>query len=313
MEWASVSAVLTFLLSGNGLVIWVTKGVAFSLPILMYVVLYRPAFAEGHHDFLLLVTSGSEKTAYCTLLERKSTRAPKSNARTHTSQTPSFVAATLPPSIPIGSNAFRSVNDPTLAERKKSQVKYRVRDTPGHGKLRDSQGMLQLTSMADPKSKKGVARGVIFMVDAGTIMNETELRDAAGYLHDVLLILQKRLAKSKTSVFRKLQDIPVLVAANKQDLFTALPANSVKERLEAEIEKIRQSKRKGVLDADVSVGDDEQDVLGGDEGRQKFTFKLLEEDAGVKVTVVGGAVRPNDEADAGAGVRQWEEWIGSCL
>lgn len=205
------------------------------------------------------------------------------------------------------------MNDPTLADRKQTQVKYRVRDTPGHGKLRDSQGISQLSSMADPKAKKGAPRGVIFMVDAGTIMDETELRDTASYLHDVLLFLQKRLASSRTSVFRKLPDIPVLVAANKQDLFTALPANSVKERLETEIEKIRQSKRKGLLSADVSAGDDEQDILGGDEGNERFTFKLLEEESGVRVTVVGGSVKSNNDADIGAGVRQWEDWIGSCL
>lgn len=215
--------------------------------------------------------------------------------------------------MPIGSNAFRSVNDPTLADRKKAQVKYRIRDTPGHGKLRDAQGVAQLSAMADPKAKKGAPRGVIFMVDSGTILDETELRDAAGYLHDVLLFLQKRIASSRTSVFRKLPDISVLVAANKQDLFTALPANSVKQRLETEIEKIRQSKRKGLLSADVNVGDDEQDILGGDEGHEQFTFKLLEEESGVKVTVIGGSVKSNNGADVGAGVRQWEDWIGSCL
>ncbi|EEP76055.1 predicted protein [Uncinocarpus reesii 1704] len=219
-------------------------------PILIHLVLYRSASAEGHNDFLLLGPSGSGKTAFCAL---------------------------------VGSNAYRSVNDPTLADHRKTQVKYRVRDTPGHGKLRDAQGISQLKSMADSKPTKGTARGVIFMVDAGTIMDETELRDAAGYLHDVLLILQRRLANSRNSVFRKLPDVPVMIAANKQDLFTALPANSVKQRLEAEIERIRQSRRKGVLDADVNAGDDEQEILGSDEGQEKFTFKLLEEEVGLSL------------------------------
>ncbi|WEW57935.1 hypothetical protein PRK78_003402 [Emydomyces testavorans] len=313
MAWDSVRSTLTFLLSGNVLAILVTCLVAFSLPVLFHLILYRSASAEGHNDFLLVGPSGSGKTAFCALLERKSSRVSKSNPQTHTSQTSSFVSATLPASVPIGSNAYRSVNDPTLADRKRTQIKYRVRDTPGHGKLRDSQGISQLSSVADPKLKKGSTRGVIFMVDAGTILDEAELRDAAGYLHDVLLLLQKRLAGYRNSVFRKPQDIPVLVATNKQDLFTALPANSVRERLEAEIEKIRKSKRKGVLDADVDAADDEQDILGGDEGHERFTFNLLEEEAGVSVTVVGGSVKSSDETDAGAGIRQWEEWIGSCL
>jgi len=102
----------------------------------------------------------------------------------------------------------------------------------------------------------------------------------------------------------------VLIAANKQDLFTALPQGAVRERLEAEIERVRSSKSRGLT----TVGEDvdepqEEEVLGGD-GEGKFSFKLLKEEFDIKVDVLGGAVKGEE---AGKGVRRWEEWIGSSL
>jgi signal recognition particle receptor subunit beta len=103
----------------------------------------------------------------------------------------------------------------------------------------------------------------------------------------------------------------VLVAANKQDLFTALPQGAVRERLEVEIDRVRVSKRKGL----VTVGEEEgaevagEDVLGGD-GEEKFSFEILEQEFGIEVDVLGGAVKGEE---AGKGVKRWEEWIGGCL
>lgn len=68
IDWDTVSAILTFLLSGNGIAILITFLFAFSLPILIHLVLYRGASAEGHNDFLLLGPSGSGKTALCALV-----------------------------------------------------------------------------------------------------------------------------------------------------------------------------------------------------------------------------------------------------
>ena len=106
-------------------------------------------------------------------------------------------------------------------------------------------------------------------------------------------------------------EIKVLVAANKQDLFTALPQGAVKERLEVEIDRVRLSRQKGL----VIVGEDEtaevegDHVLGGD-GEEKFTFGMLGQEYGIAVDVLGGAVKGDE---AGKGVRRWEEWMGECL
>jgi signal recognition particle receptor subunit beta len=184
----------------------------------------------------------------------------------------------------------------------KQPTPYAVIDTPGHGKLRLEHALSQLN---DP-----TLRGVIFVVDSSVLdsSDSSASRDTAAYLHDTLLALQRRTTgkgskKPKTA-------LPVLIAANKQDLFTALPAGAVKDRLQSEIERVRTSRSKGLSavgqDTDEDVG---EDVLGGG-GEDKFTFKLLEEEYDTKIDVIGGAVKGEE---AGKGVRRWLEWIGGCL
>jgi signal recognition particle receptor subunit beta len=216
--------------------------------------------------------------------------------------------------VPTGSNRYRSINDPSLKEATRNPIRYRLKDTPGHGKLRQTQGIAELVSMSSSKDLKTKIRGLLFMVDTAALVDEATLRDTASYLHDVLLVLQQRaLGKGKSSTKRD-AEIPVLIAGNKQDLFTALPAGSVREKLEGEIERIRKSKSKGLMDAGGGAGgeEEEEEVLGDDDGKGVFSFKLLEQ-VGIKVDVVGGAVKGDAEEEIGSGVRRWEEWIGMCL
>lgn len=169
--------------------------------------------------------------------------------------------------------------------------------------------------MSLSKDAKTKLRGVIFMVDTAALVDEATLRDTATYLHDVLLVLQKRaLGKGNKSSTKGATEVPLLVAANKQDLFTSLPPGSVREKLEAEIDRIRKSKTKGLMDASMDTGldADEEEILGDDDAQGVFTFKLLEE-VSVKVDVVGGAVKGDQQEELGSGVRRWEEWIGMCL
>jgi signal recognition particle receptor subunit beta len=170
--------------------------------------------------------------------------------------------------------------------------------------------------LSSNQNANATVRGIIFMVDAASLSEGDEpLRDAAVYLHDTLMVLQERTYNSRKRFSKSLPSVPVLVAANKQDLFTALPPGSVRDKLETEIEKVRQSRRKGLLDAsvDLATSEGEQDMLGGDEGQGKFSFKILENSTGIKVDVMGGAVKSDEDVDVGSGVRRWEEWIGSCL
>ena len=152
------------------------------------------------------------------------------------------------------------------------------------------------------------------MVDAADISTSSSgtedeaSRQAAEYLHDLLLLLQKR---ANTNSSKGPAEMPVLIAANKLDLFTAIPAPLVKTVLEAEITKVRSSRNKGLLDSGVGMNDldisDEKEWLG-DGGEGKFDFTQMEE-VNVPVTVAGGNVLGADGPD----VKQWWEWIGSNL
>lgn len=207
----------------------------------------------------------------------------------------------LSSTIPLGSNKYRSANDSSLRDASKTMRRYQCVDTPGHGKLRSEKALQHLT---DP-----TLRGIIFVVDAAALDSgeASGLRDAAGYLHNILLALQRRrTAKS----LKGTAPVPVLIAANKQDLFTALPPAVVRDRLQADVEKLRVSRSKGIA----AVGEDsemdpEHDTLGGG-GEDSFTFKKFRDDYEIQIDVLGGAVRGEEGP---SGVRAWEEWIGGCL
>jgi signal recognition particle receptor subunit beta len=200
--------------------------------------------------------------------------------------------------VPLGSNKYRSKNDTTLQEAEKNRVAFNIIDTPGHGKLRGEQALSHLQNPA--------VRGIIFVVDSGALdsSDPATLRDTASYLHDVLFALQQRRTGKETSK----HDMAILVAANKQDLFTALPAGAVKDRLQTEIERVKQSRRKGISTVGKDVDDDEE-VLGGG-GEEKFSFDVMKDEYGIDIDVVGGSVKGEE---AGKGVRRWEEWIGGLL
>ena len=148
------------------------------------------------------------------------------------------------------------------------------------------------------------------MVDAATLSSEESgLREAAEYLHDVLLQLQKKISATKSS--KPPANPPVLVAANKQDLFTALPENLVKKNLEAEITRVRQSRSSGLLDSGIGMddvgADVEKDWLG--EYREgNFEFSQMRE-ANVDVAVRGGSVIGSNPQD----VQAWWDWIAGNL
>ena len=161
-------------------------------------------------------------------------------------------------------------------------------DTPGHAKLRH----VALGELSKPGNK---IKGLIFVLDSAD-----ELAKAAEYLHDVLLAFQKKGGKEK---------MRVLIACNKNDLFTALPAGRIRTLLEKEITRIRESRSKGLMDsgivgADAMVGDLEDEWLG-EGGEGEFKMEMMEEVA-VEVAVKGGSVERGD-------CEHWRQWVGSCL
>lgn len=335
--WSAPDSVLTKLFSGDPSTIAFAFIVTLSLPVLLHLYFYTQAArskssasgGDGIPTFVLLGPSGSGKTSLITLFQRRLIAATGSSESTETEQENEKVAVNgnghvsasptrlsqisttigmqLPPGTPLGSNKYRSENDYEVAAAKKNSTPYKIIDTPGHGKLRGEQALSWL-------SKPGVSlRGVLFMLDSAALDGSSDdgetAKDTVGYLHDVLLNLQRRPKVVKKA---KGEDVRMLVACNKQDLFTALPPSAIKERLQSELERVRNSKRRGVsaVDAKEDLDENEDETVLGGGGEGKFSFTVLEEEFGVTVDVMGGAVRGDED---GKGVRRWEEWIGSCL
>ena len=129
------------------------------------------------------------------------------------------------------------------------------------------------------------------------------LSDAASYLHDLLLILQRK------------ENVPVLIAANKADLFTAVPVSAAKAALEREITAIRRARVGGLLDSAVGADDVavNEEWLGDEEGNENgrnrdFKFEELR-GVDVNVEVRAGNVVGED----GPGMDGWWDWIAAQM
>ncbi|KAK5108010.1 hypothetical protein LTR62_008845 [Meristemomyces frigidus] len=284
---------LTWSFSPSISAIIVTLVISLTLPILIHTYLYRKAVAKELPTLLLLGPSGAGKSALLTLFANGTASA------THTSQEPQTATCQIPVSTRASEDRYRSENDTSA----RTQPKFRLIDTPGHGKLRHH-ATSTLTSAP-------ALKGLLFMVDSAAVSSASGLTEAAEYLHDILLLLQRRHTQGQTS--KTPQAIPVLVLANKQDVFTSLPASIVKTKLEEEIAKVRQTRSKGLLDSGIGMegeGADEEGNWLGEFGAEQFRFAQMQEH-GVEVDVVGGNVK--GEGEEGGRVDGWWEWVGENL
>jgi len=204
---------------------------------------------------------------------------------TRTSQTALSLLCDIPASL-SSSSKNRSSNDPSMGGHKK----FYLLDTPGHGKLR-SQSISQIGSLGT------ALRGIIFVIDSSL----ADISDAAGYLYDVLLAVQRQVEATGSGK----GGMRILIACNKSDLFTALPPGRVKRLLEEELGKIRDSRSRGVLDVQEEGEEKEREWLG-EGGDGDFTFAGLE-DSGIEVEVKGGNVN-REQWRQGLG-----EWVGAAL
>lgn len=268
------------------------------VPILMHLWVTRSTTYTVLPSILLVGPTNAGKTSLHTLLERRTTP-----SDTHTSQVPSTIELATDAHA-RGSRSFRDDLDATGA----TATKFLMVDTPGHGKLRHFALAKRLTPATTQSHK---LKAVVFVVDAAALSEPEVLADTAAYLYEVLLWLQKRMGATKTS--KAPYAIPVLVAANKMDLFTALPAKLVKSNLEKELGRIRRTRSKGLLDSgvgtdEIGAGGDEADDWLGEYGSVDFKFEQMRE-FDMEVDVEGGNVLGDD----GPGIDKWWSWIGKRI
>lgn len=320
MAWYDQDSWLTAAFSPSLSTIIITIIIAFGLPILIHSILYKQAVASTNQPtFLLVGPSGAGKTAFTILVrcilpipvrmgdmdaENGALTSPQAErnttAQTHTSTTPLTVSTLLPsPHVPASSH-YRSPGDPAFERARR----FLIVDTPGHGKLRH----FATSQLTNPQN----IQGIVFVVDAAAIAEESGLTEAAEYLHDVLLSLQKRYTDAKSS--KGPREIPVLVAANKMDLFTALPASLVKIQLEKGITEVRNSRAKAIRDAGAALAgkedDDEEKEWLGEGGEGAFDFEQMRE-IGTTVEVIGGnVISTGKQASDTDG---WWGWIAQHL
>lgn len=257
-------------------------------PLLLHVFLASSSTYIVPPTVLLLGPLSSGKTSLLTLFERGN----HGPAKTHTSQSAQSVELNASTDSDT-KQSFRNHDDVSG-----THTKFLMVDTPGHGKLRNvALGRLERTEKL---------KSCVFVVDAAALGEQDVLAETAGYLYEVLLFLQKR-AGSKDA---KKGPVPVLLAANKMDLFTAIPSTLVKSNLENELTRIRASRSKGLLDSGANADEldaEEQDAWLGEFGSEKFSFKQMQEfDIDVEVL-------PGNVTGDGPGADKWWWWIAQRI
>ncbi|KAK8126685.1 uncharacterized protein PG998_002444 [Apiospora kogelbergensis] len=272
---------IEYILTPSSPVFIVGALIVFLVPIIVHIFVSRATPYTNLPSIVLVGPPGAGKTSLQTLLERGDV-APS----THSSQVPQSIELTA--SVDQHLSFREAVKDDAPGEHKKFLLATES----------------CATSPWTASWPRTVSRGIVFMLDAATL--DENLAATANYLYEVLLALQKRVSSSKTS--KAVTVINVLIAANKSDLFTALPATLVKSNLEAELGRIRKSRSKGLLASGVGIDDvdnEENDDWLGEYGSEKFTFGQMQE-FNLEVDIIGGSVSE-------AKVDKWWHWVSERL
>ncbi|KAF3924844.1 hypothetical protein ABW21_db0204261 [Orbilia brochopaga] len=207
--------------------------------------------------------------------------------------------STASATVKLPTNVLHQIDRDNGDEDTGSRQSFHLKDTPGHPKLRSQ--ALESINLAQKSCK-----GIIFMLDSAVLSSQPRLTDTVEYLHELLLVIQKQWLSITSSSKMSLDPMPVLIACNKNDLFTALPSAKISSLLETELGRMKETKRKGLLDAGADEQDDEDlDAVLGDGNSDTFTWESLS-DLGIEISVESGRIK-------NAAVGSWISWMSSCL
>ena len=264
-------------------------------------------------SILLAGPSGSGKTGLMTLFERGGGSPGTSHVSIKLPATRTTVdkhSVELSFSNTGENTSHDDINDElNLHHRDSTHTRFILHDTPGSEKRRFYAFNYIASSVGSRMTESSKLRGVVFVLDSAAMGDDTTGRgstsQAAEYLHDILVALQKRMTSKKSKASSA---VSVLIAANKDDLFTSYPAHVAKSLLEKELTKIRAARGKGMLEStvgeDYSMVPEDQDAWIGALGSEKFSFDQMKE-FDVEVEVISGSVTTN----GCPGVAKWWEWI----
>ncbi|KAK6341252.1 hypothetical protein TWF696_008337 [Orbilia brochopaga] len=281
---------------------WEILGLSVSLPILLIsliavilipVVLSRILASKSQDGpssfFLLAGPRDSGKTSFLLYLQEKTLIPTQTSTTSATVKLPTGVLEQIK-SEDGGSSALEDTG---------SRHSFHLKDTPGHPKLRSQ--ALTAINLA-PKS----CIGIIYMLDSAVLSSQPRLTDTVEYLYELLLVIQKQFASLSESAATSPDPIPLLIACNKNDLFTALPSAKISNLLQIELGRMKETKRKGLLNAGAGEEDDEDlDRVLGDENSDHVTWEGLRE-FGVEISVQSGSIKS-------IAAESWKSWMSSCL
>ena len=161
--------------------------------------------------------------------------------------------------------------------------------------LLDIPGALKLSAIYLPKLIKQYIRPkatglVVFVLDSSSIFKNASA--VAKQFHDLLQLL----------VHQQSNEIHILVACNKSDSFTTMPAKSIQVKLAAELASLATDSSTQLRT--MAAGDDDEvsNEFLGFTSTDKFTFEKLDQYKGINVTFLCGSALKGK-------IQDWEDWI----
>ncbi|CCC70722.1 hypothetical protein NCAS_0F02380 [Naumovozyma castellii] len=197
----------------------------------------------------------------------------------------------------VGDEMRNTVMSQEVSKVENVDDEFNLFDFPGHFKLR--------YKLFDQLKNLKKVSGVVFVVDS--TVDPKELTKTAEFLLDVILVTESR----------KEDEIDILIACNKSELFSSRPPLKIKEALEREIDKIIVRKKKSLSDvkgkASSNDDDDEEMMNDNDNGASLEILNELGSTKAFKFSLLDGSVEAISGSVSKKNIDGWNQWIHERL